>query len=146
VMGVTPGHLQSVASYYDLFKTAPIGRHRVLVCTNISCWLCGGDELLEAFCEAAGCDAHEAQHGGATSADGELYVTAAECLGACDVAPMASIDERYYGPLRPDDVPGAVEQLRAGDEPVPEKAVSRRPLAGGSGDEEFTFERGGTGA
>ena len=140
VMGVTPGHLQAVASFYDLFKTAPIGRHRVLVCTNISCWLCGGDELLEAFCDAAGCDPHEAEQGGASSADGELYVTSAECLGACDVAPMASIDERYYGPLGRDDVLGIVEQLRAGGEPVPEKAVARRTLAGGSGDEQFTFE------
>jgi NADH-quinone oxidoreductase subunit E len=146
VMGVTPGYLQAVASFYDLFKTAPIGRHRVLVCTNISCWLCGSDQLLESFCEAAGCDPHEAEHGGASSADGELYVTSCECLGACDGAPMASIDERYYGPLGPGDVPGIVEQLRAGADPVPEKAIARRALAGGSGEEEFSFEhRGGGG-
>ena len=146
VMRVTPGYLQSVASFYDLFKTAPIGRHRVLVCTNISCWLCGGDDLLEAFCDTAGAEPHEAQHGGASSADGALYVSSSECLGACDVAPMASIDERYYGPLAPDEVPGLVEQLRAGAEPAPEKAIAKRPLAGGSGDEEFTFKyRGGDG-
>src|SRR5438874_5905850 len=41
VMGLTPGYLESVASFYDLFKLAPIGRHRVLVCTNISCWMRG---------------------------------------------------------------------------------------------------------
>ena len=46
VMGVTPAYLQSVASFYDLFATAPVGRHRVLVCHNISCWMHGGDELL----------------------------------------------------------------------------------------------------
>jgi NADH-quinone oxidoreductase subunit E len=145
VMGVTPGYLQSVASFYDLFKTAPVGRHRVLVCTNISCWLRGGDELLESFCDAAGCDVHEAEHGGASSADGELHVAGFECLGACDVAPMASIDERYYGPLETDEVPGIVKQLRAGGEPVPEKAVTKRALAGGSGQEEFTFQQGGGG-
>ena len=60
VMGVTPAYLESVASFYDLFATEPVGRHRVLVCTNISCWMHGGDELLEAFCEAAGVDPHEA--------------------------------------------------------------------------------------
>ena len=145
VMGVTPGYLQSVASFYDLFKTAPVGRHRVLVCTNISCWLCGGDELLEAFCDAADCDPHEAVHGGATSPAGELYVSGSECLGACDVAPMASIDERYYGPLGHDEVPGIVERLRAGADPAEEKSVARRPLAGGSGAEQFTFEQGGSG-
>ena len=49
---------------------------------------------------------HEADHGGASSPDGELFVKGFECLGACDLAPMASIDERYYGPLEPPTTPG----------------------------------------
>ena len=56
VMGVTPAYLESVASFYDLFHTEPVASHRVLVCHNISCWLNGGDELLQAFAEAAGDD------------------------------------------------------------------------------------------
>ena len=131
VMGVTPAYLQSVASFYDLFKTAPIGRHRVLVCTNISCWLRGADELLERFCEAAGVDREPAGHGGATSADGEIYLTGFECLGACDIAPMASVDERYYGPLDGADALAAIEQLRSGAEVLPGKAMSERPAEGG---------------
>ena len=132
VMGVTPAYLQSVASFYDLFATEPVGRHRVLVCTNISCWMSGGDELLEAFCEATGADAHDASHGGASSPDGEFFVKGFECLGACDIAPMASIDERYYGPLDDADAAAALDALRAGDEPLPEKALAkRRPAAGG---------------
>ena len=103
VMGVTAAYLESVASFYDLFHLEPAGRHRVLVCTNISCWMRGGDELLESFCGEAGVDAHDAGHGGAVSDDGELYVSGFECLGACDLAPMASIDERYYGPLELED-------------------------------------------
>ncbi len=142
VMGLTPGYLESVASFYDLFRLEPVGRHRVLVCTNISCWMRGGDELLEAFCEAAGCDADEAGHGGASSGDGELFVSGFECLGACDIAPMASIDERYYGPLDPADAAKAVSELRAGAEPVAEKALAKRPLAGGSGEGEFRLEVG----
>jgi NADH:ubiquinone oxidoreductase subunit E len=143
VMGLTPADLQAVASFYDLFHLAPSGRHRVLVCTNISCWLRGGDELLEAFCEAGGCDAHEASHGGSSSADGEFFVTGFECLGACDVAPMAAIDERYYGPWEADDAATVVDRLRAGAEVAPERALSRRSLAGGSGEDEFRFEFGG---
>ena len=46
VMGVTPGYLESVASFYDLFRLEPEGEHQVLVCTNISCWLRGADDLL----------------------------------------------------------------------------------------------------
>jgi len=130
VMGVTAAYLESVASFYDLFHLEPAGRHRVLVCTNISCWMRGGDELLESFCEATGIDAHHAGHG-AVSADGEMYVSGFECLGACDLAPMASIDERYYGPLDASDALAAIEALRDGGEVLPDKAMAIRPLAGG---------------
>ncbi len=132
VMGVTPGYLQAVASFYDLFHLEPVGRHRVLVCTNISCWMRGADTLLAAFCEAAGCDPGEAGHGGASSPDGELYVSGFECLGACDIAPMASVDERYYGPLGEADAAAIVDQLRRGAEVMPERALARRPAAGGA--------------
>jgi NADH:ubiquinone oxidoreductase subunit E len=143
VMGLTPADLQAVASFYDLFHLTPSGRHRVLVCTNISCWMRGGDELLGSFCDAAGCDAHEASHGGSSSADGEVFVSGSECLGACDMAPMASIDGRYYGPLDGDDATTVIDQLRSGEEPVPERAMAKRPLAGGSGEGEFRFDYGG---
>jgi NADH-quinone oxidoreductase subunit E len=126
VMGVTPGYLQSVASFYDLFRLEPEGEHQVLVCTNISCWLRGADRLLESFCEAAGTD------GPGSSADGKLFIRGFECLGACDIAPMASIDERYYGPLTEDDARAAAEQLRSGSEVLPEKRLEDRKVAGGS--------------
>jgi len=131
VMGLTPAYLESVASFYDLFRLKPVGRHRVLVCTNISCWMRGADDLLGAFCEAAGCDPEEAEHGGASSDDGELFVSGFECLGACDVAPMASIDERYYGPLDQADAGSVVGALRSGAEVLPEKALAKRGAAGG---------------
>ena len=116
VMRVTPAYLESVASFYDLLHTSPVGEHQVHVCTNISCWMRGGDDLLEAF-EAA--------------AEGtEVFVSGFECLGACDIAPMASIDERYFGPLDADDAASAIEQLVAGQDVLPEKALAKRPLAG----------------
>ena len=125
VMGVTPGYLQSIASYYDLFRLEPEGEHQVLVCTNISCWLRGADQLLESFSEAAG------TNGQGTSEDGKFLVRGFECLGACDLAPMASIDERYYGPLTEDDAVAATEQLRSGQEVLPRKRLEDRKLAGG---------------
>ena len=118
VMGVTPAFLESVASFYDLLHTEPVGNHKVAVCTNISCWMRGGDELLDAFRAAA-------------EGDDELFVTGFECLGACDIAPMASIDERYYGPLEGADAANAIEQLRSGGEVLPKKALSERGAAGG---------------
>jgi len=130
VMRVTPAYLESVASFYDLLHTEPVGSHKVAVCTNISCWMRGGDELLAAFCDAGDCDAEEAGHGGATSPDGKVFVTGFECLGACDIAPMASIDERYFGPLEPGEARTAIEQLLAGEDVLPDRALERRGLAG----------------
>lgn len=115
VMRFTPAYLESVASFYDLLHTDPVGTHRIEVCTNISCWMRGGDELLDAF-KAAG--------------EGEdMFITGFECLGACDIAPMASINQRYYGPLDAAEAGTAIEQLLAGQEVLPEKALLARPLA-----------------
>jgi NADH-quinone oxidoreductase subunit E len=119
VMRVTPAYLESVASFYDLLHTDPVGTHKVAVCTNISCWMRGGDELLDAFRAAA-------------EGDEGVFVTGFECLGACDIAPMASIDERYFGPLDAADAKTAIEQLRDGATVLPEKALEKRPLPGGS--------------
>ncbi|MDX6609238.1 MAG: NADH-quinone oxidoreductase subunit [Solirubrobacterales bacterium] len=118
VMRVTPAYLESVASFYDLLHTEPVGTHKVAVCTNISCWMRGGDELLDAFRAAVGDEA-------------DFFVTGFECLGACDISPMASIDERYFGPLEAAEAQTAIEQLRAGDAVLPEKALEKRPLPGG---------------
>jgi NADH-quinone oxidoreductase subunit E len=118
VMRVTPAYLESVASFYDLLHTEPVESHKVAVCTNISCWMRGGDELLDAFRAAA---------------EGEdVFVTGFECLGACDIAPMASIDQRYFGPLNVDDARVAVDQLGSGEDVLPGKALAKRPLAGDS--------------
>lgn len=130
VMGLTPAHLESVASFYDLFRLEPTGRHRILICHNISCWLAGADELLAEICEASGCDPHEADHEGTSSADGEFFVKGFECLGACDIAPMASVDETYYGPFAPGDGRTLIEQLRSGAAPLPDKDLKQRKLAG----------------
>jgi NADH-quinone oxidoreductase subunit E len=116
VMRFTPAYLESVASFYDLLHTKPVGTHRIEVCTNISCWMRGGDDLLDAFKAAA---------------EGEdIFVTGFECLGACDIAPMAAIDQRYFGPLETDEAATAISQVLAGQEVLPEKALAKRGLAG----------------
>ena len=125
VLGVTPGYLQSVATFYDLFHTEPTGKHQVLVCTNISCWLRGSDEMLEEMCGEAGIAAGE------TSDDGKLFVRGFECLGACDLAPMASIDGEYFGPLKPGEGAEAIRQLQGGEKVLPKRRLEDRGAAGG---------------
>jgi NADH-quinone oxidoreductase subunit E len=112
VMRLTPAYLTAVATFYDMLFTQPVGRHDVFVCTNISCSLRGADELFAAF--------HD--HGGG---DPELNIRAFECLGACDMAPMASIDGNYVGPIRPDEVPAVLDAVRRGEEPLPERQLKR---------------------
>ena len=90
VMRLTPGYLISVATFYDMLETRPVGSHRVYVCTNISCSLCGADELLAACQEEVGDDP-------------DFNVRSFECLGACDIAPMASVNDVYVGPIALDD-------------------------------------------
>jgi NADH-quinone oxidoreductase subunit E len=119
VMRLTPGYLASVATFYDMLETSPVGRHSVYVCTNISCSLRGADELYEAMREAA-----------ADGIDGEpINVRAFECLGACDIAPMASVDGVYVGPLSAADAPTLIDDVRAGRPVLPDKQLARRLVA-----------------
>jgi NADH:ubiquinone oxidoreductase subunit E len=113
VMRLTPGYVTAVATFYDMFFTTPVGRNDVFVCTNISCSLCGADELFAAFREHAGDDP-------------DFNLRAFECLGACDMAPMASINGAYIGPIGPDEVPDVIEAVRRGEEPLPERQVKNR--------------------
>ena len=101
VMQLTPAYLTSVATFYDMFFMHPKPRHDVFVCTNISCSLRGADELYEAMVLAA-------------AENGDINVRSFECLGACDIAPMASVNGEYVGPLTTDDADQIVEDLQSG--------------------------------
>ncbi len=116
VMGVTPAYLAAVATFYDMLETEPVGRHSIYVCTNISCSLRGADALHAAVCEAAG-------------EDPEFNVRSFECLGACDIAPMASVDGVFVGPLTLEDVPQLLDDTRAGRPVLPDKQLSTRLVA-----------------
>jgi NADH:ubiquinone oxidoreductase subunit E len=116
VMRVTPAYLDSVASFYDMLETAPVGPHSIYVCTNISCSLLGADALFAAVRDAAG-------------EDPEFNVRAFECLGACDIAPMASVDGTYVGPLSVSDIPRLLDDVRAGRPVLEEKQLAPRLVA-----------------
>jgi NADH:ubiquinone oxidoreductase subunit E len=116
VMRVTPAYLDSVASFYDMLENQPVGKHSVYVCTNISCSLRGADALLASIQEQAG-------------EDPDFNVRAFECLGACDLAPMASVDGVYVGPLEQDDVPRLLEDARAGRPVLADKQLVTRLVA-----------------
>ena len=116
VMRLTPAYLTSVATFYDMFDTVPTGEHTIYVCTNISCSLRGADAIHAAMQDAAGADAR-------------FNVRGFECLGACDIAPMASVDGEYVGPLTTGDCKLIVGDLLEGREVLPDKQLRKRPLA-----------------
>ncbi len=112
VMQLTPAYLSSVATFYDMLETHPKPTHDVFVCTNISCTLRGADDFYEAMVAAA--------------ADADISVRSFECLGACDIAPMASVDGEYVGPLSTEDAGQIVDDLRAGGPVLEEKQLRYR--------------------
>ncbi len=117
VMRLTPAYLASVATFYDMLETEPRPKHHdVYVCTNISCSLRGADELYEAMIAAAG-DAED------------VHVRSFECLGACDIAPMASVDGEYVGPLEPEDADRIIDALQAGRTVLEHKQLRYRRSA-----------------
>lgn len=115
VMALTPAYLTSVATFYDMFATTPKASHDVFVCTNISCSLRGADELFEAMLSAA--------------ENADVDVRSFECLGACDIAPMASVDGEYVGPLTTEDARQIVEDLEAGRAVLEHKQLRYRRSA-----------------
>ena len=112
VMQVTPAYLSSVASFYDQLNETPVGRRHVYVCTSVACHLLNAKRVYDAIAE-------EAAETGLEDTEVREY----ECLGACDMAPMASIDGRYVGPLDPSDAPEIVASIREGRTPLPGRGL-----------------------
>jgi NADH-quinone oxidoreductase E subunit len=107
-MDLAPAQVQAVATFYDMYNLEPVGRHIVEVCTNLSCALVGAKQVVEAFEEQLGIPPGE------TSDDGEVTFRLIECAGGCGYAPVVIVDNRYREPVKPEDVPAIVEELRSG--------------------------------
>jgi NADH-quinone oxidoreductase subunit E len=102
-----PGYVEGVATFYTLFHTVPIGKHRLYLCTNISCKLRGADELLEHTMQAVGVKDFET-----VSADGQFSVEAVECLGACEYAPVMRLDHAYHHDLTAEKIDALIAERR----------------------------------
>jgi NADH-quinone oxidoreductase subunit E len=102
-----PIQVFEVASFYSMFETKPVGRHSISVCTNISCMLCGGDDILAYVEKKLGIKA------GQSTPDGKFYLKVEEeCLAACCGAPMMMIDHVYYEGLTPKKVDEILDAVK----------------------------------
>jgi NADH-quinone oxidoreductase subunit E len=112
VMQVTPAYLSSVATFYDMLRTEPTGSRYVYVCTSVACHVRDARRVYEALAEEARSQGLE-----------DVELREFECLGACDMAPMASVDGRYVGPLSAGDAAEFVRQVKAGEKVLPGRGL-----------------------
>ncbi len=108
LVGITPAQVLGTCSFYEMFKREPVGTYLVNVCTNISCQIMGGEELLHHVEQTLGVKA------GDTTSDGVFTVEDVECIAACTEAPCLQVNYRYFHRIGLDEVDVLIEDLRAG--------------------------------
>ncbi|MFN7150764.1 MAG: NADH-quinone oxidoreductase subunit NuoE [Microthrixaceae bacterium] len=115
LVGCTSAEVLGTASFYEMFKRHETGTFCLNVCTNISCQLLGGEELLEHAERELGVRA------GGTTADGMFTLEDVECIAACTEAPAVQVNYRYFHRLSTDDLSQLISDLRSGalDDVVP---------------------------
>lgn len=105
---VTPAEVLGTCSFYEMFKREPVGDYLVNVCTNISCMLLGGEELLHHLERRLGIKA------GDTTPDGKFTLDDVECIAACTEAPCLQVNYRYFTRVSAAQVDVLIDDLRAG--------------------------------
>jgi NADH-quinone oxidoreductase subunit E len=105
-LDLTPAYCKGVATFYDMFHLAPVGRRLVEVCTNICCGLRGAQDVLAAF------ESELDVAPGETTKDGAFTLRAVECIGGCGWPTVVAIDDRHRLNVSAGDVPQIVQELR----------------------------------
>jgi NADH-quinone oxidoreductase subunit E len=106
LLGMRPIQVYEVASFYSMYDLKPVGRHKICICTNISCMLCGSDVIVKHLEKRLGIKLGE------TTPDGKVTIKEVECLAACGGAPMFQIGKTYYENLTPEKVDRILEGLK----------------------------------
>ena len=109
MLGMSVSGLESVATFYSLIFRKPVGKHVILLCDSVSCWILGKDRVLDHLRLRLGIDL------GQTTADNRFTLLTIPCLGACARAPAMMIDKTLYGPLTPESIDGILSKYRNPD-------------------------------
>ena len=105
LLELTPAYVRSVASFYTMFSTRPVGKHVIQVCTGIGCDLCGAQAIVDKLLEATGTRIGE------VSKDGKYTVVEVECLGACGFPTVVQVNDRVFENVKAEDVEGLLAEL-----------------------------------
>ena len=117
VLGITKAQVAAVATFYTMYKRKPTGEYLVSVCTNTLCGLLGGDEIYQTLSELLGVGMNE------TTTDGSITLEHAECLAACDYAPVVTVNYEFFDNQTTESATDLVGQLRSGSRPLPSRGA-----------------------
>lgn len=107
-LSLSPIEVYEVATFYDMYELKPVGKHKINICTNVSCMLRGSDDLVQRAKARLGIDFGE------TTEDGLFTLRESECLAACGGAPMCQIDDKtYHERLTPEKLETLINELAA---------------------------------
>jgi NADH-quinone oxidoreductase subunit E len=117
-LGLTKAEVGAVATFYTMYKRRPAGDWLVSVCTNTVCGMLGGDAIFSALSEQLGVSHDQ------TTSDGTITLERAECLAACDYAPVVTVNYEFYDNQSTETATELVQQLRAGLRPEPTRGAA----------------------
>ena len=148
-LGLTEAEVSAVATFYTMYKRRPCGEHLVSVCTNTLCAALGGDEIYRRLQEHLGEDGAPLGHedtAGTPGEPGSITLEHAECLAACDLAPVLQVNYEYFDKQSPESAVELVDALRRGEKPQPSRGAplgdfksAELQLAGFFPEDEQTF-------
>ena len=116
-LGLTKAEVGAVATFYTMYKRRPTGEYLVSVCTNTMCGVLGGNKTFDALAEHLGVGHDQ------TTGDGQITLEHAECLAACDYAPVVTVNYEFYDQQTPDSAVELVTRLQSGDRPHPTRGA-----------------------
>lgn len=105
-LGMSPTDVDSVATFYNLIFRRPVGRHVIMVCDSVSCWIMGYDRLRKHLCERLGIEL------GQTTPDNRFTLLPIVCLGCCDHAPAMMVGSDLHSDLDPQKIDTALEKYK----------------------------------
>ena len=117
LLGLTKAEVGAVATFYTMYKRSPTGEYLVSVCTNTLCAMLGGDEVYAALRDELGVGHNE------TTEDGAITLEHAECLAACDFAPVVTVNYEYFDQQSAESAVQLTRELRAGRRPLPTRGA-----------------------
>ena len=121
LLGITTAEVEAVASFYTMLRLRPTGRHVVTVCTNLACALRGAKDVYEAAHRAL-----EMPHGGELTSDELITLHEEECLGACERAPVVTVDFAYHDEVTPERMTAMIQGLTRDEVPDPSRGPAMR--------------------